>query len=275
MYAIKEGGGMAKRSGVIICGLGVFCLLIVMGIALAQETSNPSAAKGEIKSDIQQIKAQRDTIHENAQAAREEEKQLKQQIKEAVAAGDHKTAKKLRDQLHATHRENVAGMHQDIQSIQRAKQELRSDIKDARQQGQLFPKGVNPPGTGQVVKDKLENIRDRKEDLRDRREDIKDRRGDIRDKKEDVWDRRHDGGRADKLEDIRDRREDVRDRKEDVKDRREDIRDRREDVRDKGNIHDRGLHKGDDAGIRDRGKGVGAGKGQGVGKDHMGGGKRR
>ncbi|MEK7224570.1 MAG: hypothetical protein AAB221_02680, partial [Bacteroidota bacterium] len=191
--------------------------------ALAQEASKPSAAKGEIKSGFQQIKAQRNTIHENAQAAREEEKQLKQQIEEAVAAGDHKTAKKLRDQLHATHQKNVAEMHQNKQLMQEAKQELRSEIKDARQQGQLPPKGVNLPGTGPVVKDKLENIRDRKED---------------------------------------------------AKDRREDVRDRREDIRDKGNIHDRGFHKGDDAGIRDRGKGVGTGKGQGVGKDHMGGGNR-
>ena len=253
---------MIKKWQLGVCVLCALCLAFASGIAMAQEqdaagtditmpSDSGTTVKEELRAGAQEIKEQRDTMHENAQAGREEERQIKQQMDAAVASGDYETAKKLREQLHAMHQENIQQMHQDIQAMQEAKQELRSDAKDARQEGKFPPEGINPPGynppgrgpgnppgynppgTGPAAKERLEDIRDRKEDIRDRRENIKDKREDIRDKNEDIWDSRHDGGKKDRLEDIRDRKEDISDRHEDVRDRRENARDKREDVRDR------------------------------------------
>ena len=118
------------------------------------------------------------------------------------------------------------------------------------------------------------NIRaDRREDFRDRREDIWDRLEDRRDRREDVRDRHE--GRRDRREDFRDRSEDWRDRREDIRDR---LRDRyrrrrgfqegegrqrsyRPPYRNHRMYHDkgtgRGLHRGEERGVRDRGEGLG------------------
>lgn len=295
--------------------VGVVFLIAVSGRVCAQgeaalgvDTSAGSSTdwKGELSSDRQQLNEQWQDISENAQAARSEEKDLLEQIKEAKASGDFEIAKQLRDQLHARHQENVARKQQDIQELKGLRDEFKQDVQSARSEGAGEAGSFKArPKPSPEVGDRLENIRDHREDFKDRREDfrdrredfrdrkedvrdhgedIRDRREDIRDRREDVWDRRHDGGPLDRLEDRRDRQEDVRDRREDVRDRREDRGDRREnrfdrreDVRDRAenrqdrreNIGDHGQHKGYKQGIKDHGAGVGAGRGQG-GKQRSG-----
>lgn len=267
----------------------MFLLIASGSLVLAQEETSTTTTetataesgtdwKQEISGDRQAVAEEWDVLKEHGQEARTEERQLQHQIFDAAKAGDFTTAKSLREQLRTMRQENVQQKQEDFEALKEAKQGLRKDIKEAHQEGSLPPK----------VRDRVEDVRDHRENIRDRREDIRDHREDILDKREDVWDAAHNpppgtkAYRRDKLEDIRDTREDVRDRKEDVKDRRENIRDRREDIKDKKNIHDSGLHKGHDIGIRDRGKGVDAGKGQGVaanrgplgGRGHGGGGVR-
>lgn len=195
------------------------CLAVSPENVLAQdEFSHSSDVKGgssappvgELAGDKQQIKEQRQAIKAGAREAMEEEHRIREQIHEAVQAGDLETARRLKEEFKAIHQENVHQKRQDLKALQEARQELRQDILDKR-----------------------EDVRDRREDIKDKFENVRDRREDIRDKREDIWDRRHDGGRKDKLEDIRDRKEDVRDRKEDIRDEREDVRDRRDNFRDR------------------------------------------
>ncbi len=88
----------------------------------------------------------------NAQAARAEEQNLKQQIKTATEAGDTATAKRLIEQHRAMHQENLQQKQQDMQSMRESRKELKSDIKQARQEGYMPPpkplvdKDNNPPG---------------------------------------------------------------------------------------------------------------------------------
>lgn len=294
------------KEKIVMIVVAMFLLIANGSLVLAQEetsatTTETAAAesgtgwKQEISGDRQVVAEQWDVLKEHGQEARAEQRQLQQQIFDAVKSGDYETAKSLREQLKTMHQENIAQKKDDLQALRETRQELKGDIKQAKEAGAMpplkrpkpqnppgynppgagpeNPPGYNPPGAGPVspkVKDRVEDVRDRREDIRDRREDIRDRKEDVLDRREDIWDATHnpppgtEAYRRDKLEDIRDRREDVRDRKEDVKDRREDVRDRREDIRDKKNIHDRGLQGGhDNIGIKDRGKGIGAGKGQG------------
>lgn len=112
------------------------------------------------------------------------------------------------------------------------------------------------PGAGPGIRDKWEDRRDRKEDKWDRKEDIKDRREDVRDKGEDFRDRR---------ENRRDRREDIRERHK----KRLKIKKERGSLRppppappgqnreNGGPGKGKGLHRGEERGVRDRGEGLG------------------
>jgi len=258
------------------------CLVPLWANVFAQEEASESGTdwKQEVSADIQQLKEQRQGIKQNAEAARQEEKNLRDQMHQAVQSGDMETAKSLREQLKAAHQENLQQKQQDIQALKEAKQGIKQDVRQARQEAGLPPRGdqqqgnppgynppgagpgnppgYNPPGAGLRARDRMEDkrdrredVRDHKEDIRDRREDVRDRKEDVRDKREDVWDAKHnpppgtEAYRRDKQEDIRDRKEDVRDRNEDVRDRREDVRDRKEDKRDRReDVRDKGSRQG-------------------------------
>lgn len=283
---------MAKK---LFWVLGIFglCLLVSSYSAVfAQEegagtdTSMESGTdwKQEIKSDMDAFKAERDAIKESASEAIGQEKDLLRQIGDAKQAGDFETAKNLRDKLHALHQQNMEQRQQDMQGLKESRQELKGDIKEAREAGVLPPP---PRGIGdrrEDFRDRREDIRDRREDVVDRKEDIRDRKEDVRDRREDVWDATHnapkgtEAWRRDKAEDVRDRNEDRFDRREDKFDKREDVRDRREDRFDKrenvrdsknfpgqkpGNQPKIGQGPSGNRGVRDYGQGVGAGKGQG------------
>ena len=138
----------------LFLSIAIVCVLLFgYGLVLfAQdaETESETDWKQEFQSDISGIKEQRDAMKDSAQAAREEEKALLQQIDEARAAGDFEKAKQLRDQLHATHQENVQQKHEGIESLKEAKQEMRADFKEAKEAGELQPPAYNPPGTAPV-----------------------------------------------------------------------------------------------------------------------------
>lgn len=270
-------------------GVSLCFLIVLTSSVCAQEASSESATivdidensgseidwKQEITLDRDALHEQRQEIGQNAQAARDEEHALKQQMDEALKSGDFEAAKQLRDQLHSMHQENMAQRRQDTQELKGLRDEFKEDVQNARQEGvlPLLKQGENSRGFNprhakdrledardrrkdrrdnledkfdrrEDVKDSREDVRDHREDIRDRKEDKADRREDIRDRREDVWDRQHDGGLRDKMEDRRDRQEDVRDRREDIGDRQEDRRDRREDVGDRReNRLDRGENR--------------------------------
>jgi DNA repair exonuclease SbcCD ATPase subunit len=264
--------GIGKRLLKIAGILGVGVCVVFSANAFAQEgtsTASDTVAPGEphpkdkkewkqeISSDAQQIKQARETNKSHAQAAIKKEKDLRDQIRQAVQAGDQEKARSLREQLKATHKENIQQKRQDMQNLKQTRQELRSDIKDARKDGALPPRKINPPGVGPDNPPGVGPGRPLPPPNGDRREDVRDRREDIRDRREDIRDAKHDGGRMDRIEDRLDRREDRRDRREDVRDRREDRRDRHEPA------GDRGFSNGQNSGVRDHGAGIGAGRGQG------------
>ncbi len=290
-------------TGIVLTGLCLVSPVKLFAQEEATEETGTSNWREEFKADLEQLKQQRAEMKSNAEASRQEEKVLIDQMQEAIKNGDYETAKSLRQELRATHRENVEGMKSDRQQFKENRQELRSDVKNARENGQMPPRERQPRlyhypdqgSEGQVregerplpprFRDRPEGMRDRREDFRDRREDLRDkredyfdrredrhdRREDIRDRREDRWDAAHNyppgspEWRRDKAEDVRDRREDVRDHREDRFDRREDIRDKREDRHDrKEDIRDRRNDpEKENNGVRDHGKGVGRGKGQG------------
>ena len=66
---------------------------------------------------------------QNAQDARAQEKELKQQIQDAIAAGDTQKAQELKAKLRSIHQENVQQKQQDKKEIRDARQELQQDKK--------------------------------------------------------------------------------------------------------------------------------------------------
>lgn len=119
------------------------------------ETGSDTNWKQELDSGKQQIQEQKQGNLQNAQAARVEEDQLRQQIKAAMNAGDMKVAGRLREQLKSIHQENLQEKAQDMQNMQAAKQELQSNVQEARQadnlpsgpQGETGTNVGNPPGS--------------------------------------------------------------------------------------------------------------------------------
>ena len=117
---------MVVKKMVWLSGVMSVCFLTVLtgGVYAQEEVSSGAEAGGdsevstgesqgtdwkqELSSDKDALHEQKQDIHENARAAREEEKDLLRQIEEAKASGDFETAKSLRDQLHAVHQENIA-----------------------------------------------------------------------------------------------------------------------------------------------------------------------
>ena len=100
----------------------------------AQEAAESGTWKQELISDRQALKEEHQSIAENAQAAKQEERQLKDQIHQAIQSGDYETARSLKDQLKETHQENIEQIHGDIQEFQEARQEFKNDLQSARQE---------------------------------------------------------------------------------------------------------------------------------------------
>ena len=86
--------------------------------------------KQEIVSDKQQTEEQKEDIINDSQTARGEEKNLRDQIRQAEQSGDSEQAKSLRSQLETMHQENLQQKQQDLQGLKDARQELRSDSKE-------------------------------------------------------------------------------------------------------------------------------------------------
>lgn len=145
---------MRKIFVAVSCITFCFSLIAGAGKLCAQENASNTDLKQEVNSDKQDIKAAHQAMKQNAQAARTEEKQLQQQIKDAVASGDMATANQLKAQLKSTHQENVQEKKQDIQNLKAQKKELRQDTKGARRAGYPPPpprplrvdRDNNPPG---------------------------------------------------------------------------------------------------------------------------------
>lgn len=87
--------------------------------------------KEEFRSDRQEIKVEHQEMKESAGEARVEEKQLKQKIRDALAAGDKETAAQLKEQLRSMHQQNMQDKRQDIQELRKARQEMMQDKKEA------------------------------------------------------------------------------------------------------------------------------------------------
>lgn len=121
--------------------------------AFAQEGSSPASGaanakdwKQEISSDRGEIRQDREANRGHAEAAMEEEKDLRDQIHQAARSGDHEKAESLREQWRAAHRENINERRQDLRDLRQDQQDLRSDVRDARRDGVLPPRRFNPPG---------------------------------------------------------------------------------------------------------------------------------
>jgi Mg-chelatase subunit ChlI len=147
-------GGYMKKLFLVLSAI-VFCLFLTGTYrALAQDVEQEAVTseanrKQVLDSGKQQIQAQRQEISQNAQAARAEEDQLKQQIKAALDSGDTQTAQQLREKLKFVHQENLQGKMQDEQEMQAAKQDFKDSVTEAHQEGYLHPKidkDNNPPG---------------------------------------------------------------------------------------------------------------------------------
>lgn len=108
--------------------------------AVAEDAVVAADPKAEVKAAKETIKAQKQEMKESAQAARAEEKALKDQINQAVISGDREKAAQLREQLKSMHAQNVQEMREDKRELKSAKKELRQDMKKARKEG------FNPPG---------------------------------------------------------------------------------------------------------------------------------
>jgi hypothetical protein len=159
-------------------------ILGVLGILnlaiLSWSAVNVFAQKGTADSTVitkHQLKEQREDIKSNSQASRQEEKDLRERIRQAELAGDKETARSLREQLRTMHRENVEQKQQDIQGLKDARQGWIADKKEARQQrmdangdgvvneterNQFWKKKLDANQDGKVDKVERERLRDRK-----------------------------------------------------------------------------------------------------------------
>lgn len=128
---------MKKKVLGVIVVLGAMLWALPAVCVFAQEAGTGSYSteaadwKQEISSDREQLKGVKDEIKGNAQTAREEEKNLREQIRQAEQSGDPATAESLKEQLRTTHQENVQQMQEDRQGLKDARQELKTDVKGA------------------------------------------------------------------------------------------------------------------------------------------------
>lgn len=114
---------------------GVFLVFasMLVGYAHAETEQDEAAAwKQTLAEDRDRLDSQKETIKSNAQAAHEEERALRDQIRQSRESGDKAAAASLRDELRSTHSENVAQKQSDMSELKDARRDLRSDSKAAR-----------------------------------------------------------------------------------------------------------------------------------------------
>ncbi len=141
LQSLKGGVCMKTRVSVFLAVVVLcagLCTAFAVNLFAAEESSSASdavapeqAQKGEISSDRQQIGEEKDVMKGNAQAARQEEKNLRDKMREAYKSGDRETAKSLKEELKTTHQENVQQKKEGLGKIKEMRQELKSDIKEA------------------------------------------------------------------------------------------------------------------------------------------------
>ena len=81
----------------------------------------------KIASDKKAVANQKSEIKDNAQSARGEEAELKDAIRDAVAAGDTEKAQSLRAQLRDLHKESVSEKQSDKDELDADRKDLKKD----------------------------------------------------------------------------------------------------------------------------------------------------
>lgn len=126
---------MKKMFGMVMAV--VFCgtLLGTMNLFAAETTDSAAMTSQEkLAADKAAVKAQKETMIANGQAAKSEEKDIKAQIETAKLAGDTAKVKELRAQLRATHHENVQQKKENKATLRADKKEVIGDKKQIHQE---------------------------------------------------------------------------------------------------------------------------------------------
>jgi len=128
-----------------VSGIIIFCFLLagICQICAAEENASNASWKQEIMSDKQQIHQQREEMKADTKDAKAEEKALRQQINDAIAAGDTAKAAQLKEQLKSMHHENVQEMKQDKTELKESRKEFNEDVKA---KWNSIDSDNNPPG---------------------------------------------------------------------------------------------------------------------------------
>ncbi len=123
---------MKKLLCVLVAG-GV-CLAFSAGIAAAEDQTAPAITlKEKIVADRAAVKQEKLQIKTNAAAAKQEEKIIKGQIKDAAVSGDRDTLRGLRENLKAARKENFQQKAADRKEFLKAKEDLKQSLKAARE----------------------------------------------------------------------------------------------------------------------------------------------
>jgi len=138
MFFKKE--EVVSKKDFIVAGISSVMLLAGAGAVFAQESANVTDTtnsttgnlREEIRADREALKAEMTEIKTNAEAARSEEKTLREQLKNAIVANDTTTAAGLKETLKQTHGENVAQKQADLQNLKESRKELHQDVQAAR-----------------------------------------------------------------------------------------------------------------------------------------------
>ena len=181
---------MRKKAviGITVALLGIMWVPAVRGEESAVSAAGGSAAESLI-SDHQALRKSFHDLRQELRQAHQEQRDIRLQIREAVAAGDGATAEALRSELQAMHAENRQLFQSRRDELKEQGQDLRAQFRDAVENGEIDKQ------TAARIQRKF---RQRRKQYRDRREDF--------------LDRRHHRGPHDRIEDYYDRREDRYDR---------------------------------------------------------------
>ena len=125
--------------------LGVLGLLFLPSVVLAQGSDEGTGTSKQVLTEAKK------EVKGDSQEARQEERALREQIREAEESGDSETALRLREQLREMHRENVGQMQEDKDELGELRKDLKEDKKAARQESQERASQDGP----QAFKDRL------------------------------------------------------------------------------------------------------------------------
>lgn len=136
---------MRQKIWILFFAVSFFLFLFSAGVVLAQDASTGTV----LATGTNAVQQQKDEIKENAQAAKQEEASIKQQIDQAIKSGDKATAESLRAQLKQVHEANLQEKMEDRQDLKEARQEMGNPPGyNPPGQGAGNPPGYNPPGAG-------------------------------------------------------------------------------------------------------------------------------